>query len=110
MITKMLTVVLGVVAILTSSCTPVPESRLPQVHYVFIKEMLFQPSEITVMKGDTIQWFNNDIVAHNVRELKSNAWTSPTLASGDSWKMVVTKSEEYYCSIHVVMKGRIIIN
>ncbi len=109
MSTKILNRLVFVVAILVSSCNSAPQGRSPKMHHVSINEMQFQPAELTLIQGDTVQWVNNDIVAHNVRELKSNAWTSPTLASGESWKMVVTQSAEYYCSIHVVMKGKLIL-
>jgi plastocyanin len=109
MITKILNALLFVVAVFASGCNSDSQSHSPKVHHISISEMKFQPAEITLMKGDTVEWVNNDIVAHNVRELKNDSWASPTLASGESWKMVVTQSADYYCSIHVVMKGKLIL-
>ncbi len=79
----------------------------PATHTVLIKDMQFVPEEITVKKGDTIIWINQDMVAHDVTEEKTKAWTSSMLADGQSWKMAVNAEADYYCSIHVVMKGRI---
>jgi plastocyanin len=81
-----------------------------QVHTIEIKGMKFEPEEINVKRGDEIIWINKDIVAHDVTEQKSNKWTSSKLEVGSSWRMAATKSEIYYCSIHVVMKGKIIVD
>jgi plastocyanin len=62
-----------------------------------------------VHPGDTVVWVNHDMVAHDITEQKNKAWTSSLLQPGQTWKMVVTKDEEYYCSIHQVMTGKIIV-
>lgn len=85
------------------------EQSSPALYNVEIKEMKFIPDEITVHKGDTILFTNNDFVPHDVTEEKNKEWTSGELKPGDSWKKVVEKSDDYYCSIHVVMKGKIIV-
>jgi len=77
-------------------------------HVVEIKGMKFLPEEITVTKGDTIEWINKDITTHDVTEEPTKAWTSKPIASGKSWRMTVKESTDYFCSIHVVMKGKII--
>jgi plastocyanin len=71
--------------------------------------MKFQPAELIVNSGDTVVWINRDIVAHDVTEEPAKAWASPVMPAGASWSMVVNKSEHYYCSIHVVMKGNILV-
>lgn len=81
----------------------------PGIHVVEIKGMKFQPAEVRVNKGDTVIWINKDFVPHDVTE-KDAAWASPQLDNGDSWKKVITKSDSYYCSLHVVMKGELIVN
>ena len=80
-----------------------------KLHTVIIKEMKFQPSEIKVQKGDVIVWINKDIVTHNVTDEKKNSWNSPPILNGKSWRMVVKESSSYYCSLHPVMKGKIIL-
>ena len=79
------------------------------MYNVEIKQMQFQPASLTVQKGDTVVWINNDIVAHDVTEEKGRLWTSGPLAPGASWSLVVTESADYYCSIHVVMKGKLVV-
>ncbi len=71
--------------------------------------MQFQPAELTLQKGDTVVWTNHDIVTHDVTEETSKLWTSVPLAPRKSWSLVVTKSADYYWSIHVVMKGKLIM-
>ncbi len=87
------------------------EIVMPQsVHKVIIKGMIFTPSELHVKKGDTVEWINEDIVAHNITDSPENKWTSGTLARGKSWKKVIDINIDYYCSIHPTMKGKIIVD
>lgn len=101
---------------LLNSCTT-PEERaqkvqesVHKVYIVEIRQMQFKPAELTLQKGDTVVWTNQDIVTHDVTEEKHKLWTSGPLAPGHSWSFVVMESADYYCSIHVVMKGKLIVN
>ncbi|WP_242916207.1 plastocyanin/azurin family copper-binding protein [Pontibacter liquoris] len=87
--------------------TPARVNPAPKTYTVEIKQMQFQPAELTVQKGDKIVFINRDIVTHNVTEASGKTWKSPDLISGKSWSMVATKSAVYYCSYHPVMKGTI---
>jgi plastocyanin len=90
--------------------TPSSSDKKPKVHTVEIKQMKFEPAVLNVRKGDEVIWINHDIVDHDVTEQNTKAWTSSKLPTGASWRMVVTKSELYFCSIHLVMKGKIIVD
>jgi len=81
----------------------------PKTHIVEIKQMKFEPAEIKVHKGDRVLWINKDITNHDVTELSKNAWASSPLSTGQSWSMTVTQSEDYFCNLHQVMKGKIIV-
>jgi plastocyanin len=72
---------------------------------VIIEGMQFKPKQLTVYKGDTIIWINNDIVAHNVTEDTAQTWTSDSIDIGKTWTMIPSKSFNYLCSIHPTMKG-----
>lgn len=98
---------LPLLSLLTYSLAGQP-ALTPKSHIIEIKDMKYQPAELTVNKGDTVIWINKDIVPHDVAEI-NKAWTSPLLMTGDTWKKVITKSDSYYCSIHVVMKGKLIV-
>ena len=95
------------VALLEYGCNS-QASYTPQNHVVEIKDMKFQPAELKVHKGDTVTWINKDIVVHNATE-DNKAWASPPLKTDDTWKRVITKSDSYYCSIHITMKGKLIV-
>lgn len=90
------------------SCNSGQPVHTPVTHIIEIKDMQFQPAELTVTKGDTVMWINKDIVAHNATQ-KDSAWASPNLISDATWKMVINNSDSYYCSIHINMKGSLIV-
>ncbi|MDP4130343.1 MAG: cupredoxin domain-containing protein [Bacteroidota bacterium] len=97
-----------------SSCSTSPEKITPEKYVpktlrVEISQMKFQPATITVHQGDTVEWINKDMVVHDVTQVPNSTWTSSSLAPGKSWKMVVAESDDYYCSIHVVMVGKLIV-
>ena len=91
------------------SCATETEKYIPKVHTVEIKQMKFQPTELIVQKGDTVVWINRDIVAHDVTEKPNKAWSSSSMPTGKSWSLVITQSADYYCSIHVVMIGKLVV-
>jgi plastocyanin len=89
--------------------TPPAPRNTDHFHTVEIRQMKFVPGEIKVHKGDTIAWINNDIVVHDITEEKNKEWSSSALPIGSAWQKVAVKSADYFCSIHVVMKGRIVV-
>jgi len=91
-----------------NGCSSKPEQ--PKTYTVEIKDMKFVPDSITVNPGDTVIWINKDMVAHDVTEESTKAWSSNIIPSGGSWKMAVSERADYFCSIHVVMKGKLEIN
>lgn len=84
-------------------------TSVSRVDTVIIKMMKFQPADIQVNKGDTIVWINEGIVPHDVTEFPDKAWTSDTLKVGASWKKVIDESFDYFCSIHITMKGKVTV-
>jgi plastocyanin len=79
-----------------------------EIYTVEIKAMKFVPDVITVDKGDKVVFINRDIVMHCVTEEK-NAWTSSQIPSGEDYMVIAKQSVNYYCAIHKVMKGKIIV-
>jgi plastocyanin len=82
----------------------------PSKHTVEIIQMKFVPDVLNVSAGDTVVWVNKDLVQHDVTELSANLWTSLPLVTGATWTLVVTNSQVYHCSLHIVMKGKIIVD
>jgi plastocyanin len=79
------------------------------IYTVEIAQMKFIPAEIKVKKGDQIVFINRDMVPHDVTEETAKKWTSSVLQSGEYWTLVASESSDYYCSIHTVMKGKVIV-
>lgn len=89
----------------------VPLSAKPayEVHTVEIKDMKFIPDSLVVKKGDEVIFVNRDMVNHCITEENTKAWTSGPLPAGESYLLKPEQSTTYYCAIHTVMKGRIIV-
>lgn len=93
------------IVIYGTSCSK--KNHQPVTHTVVISGMQFHPAELSVNKGDTVKWVNKDLVTHNITEYPGKKWTSGPIVSGGSWKKVINKSFNYYCSIHPNMKGTV---
>lgn len=85
------------------------EQHAPKVYVVEMKQMQFQPNELTVQKGDTVVFVNHDMVDHNIVEASKGLWSSSMLPAGKSWKTAIDKSYDYICTIHPTMKGKITV-
>ena len=85
---------------------PAPPAH--KIYTVEIRQMKFEPEVITVKKGDKIVFVNHDLVNHDVTE-EGKTWSSSTLEPEKYWSLTATESQNYYCSLHVVMKGKIIV-
>lgn len=92
---------------LANACNSSEKKPSNTKHIVRIKDMKFQPTELVLNSGDTVVWINEDMVAHDVTGNPGKTWSSGTLAGGESWSMAVSESEDYYCSLHAVMKGKL---
>jgi plastocyanin len=69
--------------------------------------MQFNPAELTLQTGDTVEFINRDLVVHDITEERDKSWTSSNLSPGQSFRMAVRVSSNYYCSIHPTMKGKL---
>ena len=81
---------------------------MPHVYTVTIAQMKFDPAVLKVKKGDTVVFNNQDIVTHDITEVNKK-WNSKLLPANESWKMAVTGSADYFCTIHPMMKGSIVM-
>jgi len=77
---------------------------------VIISNLSFQPPSITLGKGSTIVWRNQDTVSHMVTA-GDGSFNSGTIVAGDTFEQKFEKSKTYTysCSIHPEMKGTIIV-
>jgi plastocyanin len=75
---------------------------------VSIKDIKFNPEKVTAKVGQTVEWTNNDGVAHTVTD-KADGIDSGTVNPGSTFKFKVTKAGtlNYVCTIHSGQKGTI---
>ena len=76
--------------------------------HVTIDRLAFEPAEIEVRVGETIEWTNKDRIAH-------------TATVKDGWEVMIPPGKiatrvveagdtvDYYCRFHPNMKGRIVV-
>jgi plastocyanin len=81
--------------------------------HIDIKNMMFTPSQITVAKGGTVTWTNNDNTTHTVIDDLSNVGgpSSGDIAPGGTYGFTFNKtgSFQYHCRIHPSMRGTIVV-
>ena len=75
---------------------------------VNIQNFAFNPGTLTVKKGTTITWNNNDSAQH---QIKSTTFNSSQLSKGQSFSFTFndTGTFDYSCAIHPSMLGKIIV-
>lgn len=82
----------------------------PAAISITIDNFSFTPKEITVSKGTTVTWINRDDVPHTVvsteRKFKSRALDTDEKFS---FTFSDTGAYGYFCSVHPVMTGKVIV-
>jgi amicyanin len=77
---------------------------------VKIDNFTFNPKQVTVHAGDTVTWVNHDDIPHTVTS-KTMAFRSKALDSDDkfSFTFAAPGSFDYFCSLHPMMTGTIVV-
>ena len=77
---------------------------------VEIQNMKFMPQALTVVAGTTVTWRNDDENPHTVTE-QGRLFHSAALDTQDTFSYTFKTPGEftYFCTIHPVMVGRIIV-
>ncbi len=72
--------------------------------------MPYSPSPLTVKRGTTVTWINNDFTAHTVTEV-TNKFDSGVIAPSQEFKHTFDELGivKYYCTIHPFMSGEVIV-
>jgi len=78
---------------------------------VVIDNFSFRPDKLTVAVGTTITWINHDDVPHTVVSADRKTIVSPALDTDEKFSYTFTAmgTNDYYCSVHPHMKGKIIV-
>jgi plastocyanin/uncharacterized membrane protein len=77
---------------------------------VVIRQVHYNPSQITVKPGDTVEWKNEDIFSHTVTA-EDGSFDSGLIDPGHSWRMTFTNTRTvaYHCRPHPNMKATLIV-
>jgi plastocyanin len=80
----------------------------PVIATITISGFAFNPATLTVKKGTTVTWTNNDSVPH---QIKSDSFNSDLLSKGQSYSMTFNDAGifNYSCTIHPSMTGQLIV-
>jgi plastocyanin len=106
-------ILLGVVA-LSAMVHPVSIARAAEQNNaaatVRVDNFSFTPKEITVPAGTTITWVNHDDVPHTVVSTDKK-FRSTALDTDDQFSFTFTDAGTYayFCSVHPIMTGKIIV-
>jgi len=76
---------------------------------ISIRDSAFNPAEITIKKGWTVLWMNDDSMLHDVT--MDNGAFDHDISSGESFSYTFTETGtyDYHCDIHTSMKGKIVV-
>ena len=79
-------------------------------HTVVIKQMHFDPSQVSVQAWDTVEWKNEDIFSHTVTA-DDGSFDSGLIPPGHSWQMTFTsaKTIAYHCRPHPNMTASLMV-
>lgn len=81
-------------------------------YQVEIRNFAFSPKTLTVPVGTRVVWTNRDDEPHVVVSSAAAFQASPALDTDDSYAVVLSKpgSYAYFCGIHPMMVGTIIVH
>jgi plastocyanin len=76
---------------------------------IVMDKLVYSPVEAKAAVGDTIEWVNNDILAHTATA-RNGDW-DVAIAAKKTVSLVLKKAGiiDYYCRYHPNMKGRIVV-
>ncbi len=86
-------------------------SKGPGLNEVFIVDMAYNPSTITVTANTTITWTNKDMVAHTVTS-DTDLFDSGSMGTGSTFSYTFTTAGtyNYYCTPHPSMVATVKVN
>ena len=105
-------IALGLVGALTLAVAPVQAAPPP----VLIVAFTFQPSPVTVPRGQAVTWINLDTAPHTasypVGCVKKCKWTTPAFGLGGSSAVTIKLrpgTYSYYCKVHPFMVAKLTV-
>jgi len=76
-----------------------------------IDNFKFNPSTLTVKAGTRVVWINNDDVPHLIVNVQNRFRQSKVLDTGERFAAALTQrgTYDYFCSLHPMMQGKVIV-
>jgi Icc protein len=96
---------------LARASAPAVASTQGQKGTVSIANFAFTPKVVEISKGDRVTWRNDDDVPHRIQSTKVAFAASPVLDTKASYDVVLKDAGEYdyFCSLHPMMTGKIVV-
>jgi len=90
--------------------TPAPATEGSKVA-VGMKDLKFEPRDVTVKAGSTVIWTNNEDVPHNVVAEEGADFESDTFGKDGTFEFKAEKpgTVKYVCTIHPGMEGTLTV-
>ena len=95
---------------------PASQNKGGAVTQVSMKNTQFQPKAVTVKKGNTVQWTNEDSVGHDVTKESGagpqfKSGSPGGLKKGDTYEQTFTTpgKVKYVCTVHPGMEGTVTV-
>jgi 3',5'-cyclic AMP phosphodiesterase CpdA len=97
-------------AIVDSSLAVMTASGDPTQQQVLIDNFQFSPSTLAVAAGTTVTWVNHDDIPHTIVSTEQR-FRSAALDTDDrfSFRFVAPGVYPYFCSVHPMMVGKVIV-
>ncbi|MGA9548086.1 MAG: cupredoxin family copper-binding protein [Rhodomicrobium sp.] len=94
-------------ALLLTTCLGSEAKAAPSVR---IDNFTFTPQEITITRGTTLTWVNDDDIPHTVAAT-TQAFRSKAMDTEQKFSFTFTEpgTYEYFCSLHPHMQGKVIV-
>ena len=91
----------------------VTPAKIPstKTYNISIANFAFNSKTLTINKGDTITWTNNDSVPHQVKGDTLTSLSGPVITNGQSYSYTFNNigTFAYHCNIHPSMLGSVTV-
>ncbi len=86
-------------------------AKAATTHTVHIQGFAFQPSKLSIAKGDTVKFKNNDNAAHTADD-RGKTWKTGKIRGSQSKDVTFDSagSFDYFCRYHPAMKGKVTVS
>jgi amicyanin len=90
---------------------PTSNNEFSSAKSVSIVNMSYSPADITVKKGTTVTWTNNDTIAHTVTADSNNTFDSGNMDKGKTFSFTFNNAGTfaYHCTYHADMHGKVVV-